>query len=581
MMHSESSGHDTVDLLNTSRCTAEYHKRDDDQIFHALNDADWEEQHWTGKGESYQEGKCTKPTLLGTWHSYSIGPFVSFGGPDWWLVRSRNPFSIATAMLSSFCLTAHVHGPTDASGQLIGLPPLHIHHAHFESEVEIGALYTKHLTDTISALVTAHGDQQCSNDLAPSCLGEDNFFFPKQLKGAQLFTAGVFQDIRPVASSRMSWSYHAAARISPCSQHAKTMSSIHIIQQPFSKPYDGHSGVEAYWWTPSNKEFFGFYTNQMPFSGRAILFKIHTHMAGFKSMLLSSGSPQQLGLARPPFLRLGRIGIDVVEAGYTSSDTLELYIVKAIERLQLQDSTIRLICRAYRGLYITSNGSFDRAASLECTDWHIQKDQSITSVMFTTFQIPTNGNRRSAKNLMHFHWHLQYVASDQTSHYSYSWSSNENNAVDICLSRNDLARLFLARMAHASVIDYGLLRSRTFYDHVKLDFLYLIDDFGVPMTVAALLSCILCGVLQRAERAAAFLPVLMVYAYALLVDGLSFSTKYVLRDVATARELEQREGVTSRVVLIATTGIFTVTCAVVAIRRCGQKCGSLSKIRLL
>jgi hypothetical protein len=72
------------------------------------------------------------------WLITRVGPFRSRGGYDWhnflfddWFGLHKN----FTGAGGGLALSATLLAPVDAAGELIGYPPLHIHHAHLEKLV--------------------------------------------------------------------------------------------------------------------------------------------------------------------------------------------------------------------------------------------------------------------------------------------------------------------------------------------------------------------------------------------------------------------------------------------------------------
>ena len=96
---------------------------------------------------------CEVPEGNGVWHFTRVGPFSTRGGNSWTGVTTvHDEHARAVARLhegrASLFVGDHVLGSADASGDLLGYPPIHQHHWHYF-----------HASDLGRDFLSVHGDQ--------------------------------------------------------------------------------------------------------------------------------------------------------------------------------------------------------------------------------------------------------------------------------------------------------------------------------------------------------------------------------------------------------------------------------------
>ena len=136
-------------------------------------------------GESKKREYC----VSGDWMAFRIGPFVTTGGYSWngmaaVINSSYLPYRGPDGV---YAFSHQVVGNIDESNQLLGYPPIHQHHYHFEGGLGIGS----------PGYLNNHGDNQChANEGGVRCL---NHVAPKGtafVLGATINLATEFNDVR-------------------------------------------------------------------------------------------------------------------------------------------------------------------------------------------------------------------------------------------------------------------------------------------------------------------------------------------------------------------------------------------------
>ena len=138
---------------------------------------------------------CEVPEGNGVWHFTRVGPFSTRGGYSWTDVATvhdesmHSQWRVSHEGRASLFVGDHVLGSADASGDLIGYPPLHQHHWHYF-----------HASDFRRDFLAVHGDNTCPGRDGAYCM-----FFEYPNGSAfelvpQLGMQAEFNDVRPSGS---------------------------------------------------------------------------------------------------------------------------------------------------------------------------------------------------------------------------------------------------------------------------------------------------------------------------------------------------------------------------------------------
>lgn len=265
-----------------------------------------------------------------SWTFAKLGPFHSTGGYDWHrhLTPDIGHFSSkGAAYVTGFMATA-----VDVSGNVLGMPPIHIHHTHAATNQcwYLRALFNGEHVDISSrdrhdpeAEVNdwefdVHGDRQClTNNGGTACLLEilpDGY---GQFIKYPMCSLGDWNDMRPAGSPELEfWILNAFRWTQKPQKQVGFMTaaigpgyhpSYSIISQMTSKmKHNGRKKVEEpsffedYLVPQDDSILWGSFAPT--YSGRFVSMYFHTHHLWTKDMLFFRGDPKALGLNKPPFV---------------------------------------------------------------------------------------------------------------------------------------------------------------------------------------------------------------------------------------------------------------------------------------
>lgn len=401
------------------------------------------------------------------WHFEKVGPFVSTGGYDWWSVywndagrfRARlgreetKTETRKTTNTETPRITAHVSTAVDEHGRALPLPPLHVHHVHLtpslglHNRVELlpdCMLWGKDCLDA-SMLVQHHGDAQCPGENGTSCLRDD--YPPGQAKQvhAPLSAFGHFNDVRAPRSPALVWSYVIGLREERDERESEQERTDPLL--PLSVHAFGQPGTLLLWrlqsyvvTMPIPREACTVVveTGRTPFAGTLSRFLFHSHQAMFLASDLFVGEVE-----------------DVLRVSWRrrtfSSEEAATRLRE--EEILASAPPNALVCSVARSVEYVDGVAYDRRPVPSCRrPWTFARGQAITVVSYLA-PLPTTaaafeGMRESHADgrsafPQHVSWFLEYVAADATSHYTYSWMSEQTDGMDAVATVRDTVRLSL------------------------------------------------------------------------------------------------------------------------------------------
>merc|ERR1711939_549215 len=242
-----------------------------------------------------------------SWRIARVGPFNSTGGFDWHRTRLDDPFHLSGE--DPLSVTAMFLSPVNEAGELLGNPPIHIHHADL-------APATTSAAANFSRLGEWHGDSQCDTGgggvacylrALPAGYG-----YPLR-DGLPLHLDADFNDARPAGSPGMQWWFETALRVEPQHMEKATPSNAEASTQRTSSPLQ-EVGVlilnipaRLKWWrstdfamtyyTPTKTFSAIWVTAFMPVSGTFATGHTYTHQDLLESAwYFHNVSPEDLGL---------------------------------------------------------------------------------------------------------------------------------------------------------------------------------------------------------------------------------------------------------------------------------------------
>jgi len=246
---------------------------------------------------------CTVPATgdssghLASWHIQRVGPVVSRGGNSFIVIRSDDALDLRDELAAHgdlWVTTIFLAAVDSSSGQILGYPPIHVHHSHVGPHSMIGIL------DFVAPLHFPHGETSCQQDAGgDACF---MFSFPRgagfHMKEPFLLNA-YLNDVRAQDSPELGVTLELGIRV--------TRSQI---QRNVGLWYVGaDSDTNAFAMLLLRQQ--SFYTFTVPYRDESVLWSTfksvrsgkllniwhHTHVTeGFEEMWLVDATPPQLGL---------------------------------------------------------------------------------------------------------------------------------------------------------------------------------------------------------------------------------------------------------------------------------------------
>ena len=326
------------------------------------------------------------------WRIQRVGPIASHGGDNFIIIRGDDALELSRelkAYPTGGWITAIFLAAVDASGKILGFPPIHIHHSH------LGPLSMVGILDFVAPLHFPHGETSCQPaDGGDFCY---MFTFPDgtgyHVTEPFLLNAYI-NDVRAAHSPALNVTLEAAVRYT-------------------RRPVRRNLGV---WYvaTDSDTNAFAmlflakqsFYTFTVPWNDQAVIWATfksvvsgtllniwhHTHVAdGFDEMWLMDATPPQLGLedGLSPYTLPGCSAPFVPSRhGLTSSDVRR----SILERMRADGLGFRCLWREPNTEAIESvaghtgihPGQYGRQTRVQCFEGaeRIHKDVYMTFVVF-------------------------------------------------------------------------------------------------------------------------------------------------------------------------------------------------------
>eukprot|EP00933_Yihiella_yeosuensis_P033601 TRINITY_DN2726_c0_g1_i1.p1 TRINITY_DN2726_c0_g1~~TRINITY_DN2726_c0_g1_i1.p1 ORF type:complete len:644 (-),score=90.18 TRINITY_DN2726_c0_g1_i1:461-2347(-) len=221
-----------------------------------------------------------------------LGPFVGKGGFDWHKMKLEDPYNLRSQMPPQgyISMTGFTAMPVDKDGEILGNPPIHIHHANLGPNPNRSSL---------SRVSQWHGDSQCSaSDGGTACYITtlpEGFGFPAT---QELRLDIDFNDVRAPKSPEMHFWLETAIRIAkPLAEETSNEVGTVIIGVPFRMEWWKTSDFQRLYFVPPDQPSALWMTAEMPSSGTFVSGKLETHQHMFDTAWVFSGvSPEELGL---------------------------------------------------------------------------------------------------------------------------------------------------------------------------------------------------------------------------------------------------------------------------------------------
>lgn len=226
-----------------------------------------------------------------------LGPFVSRGGFDWHKMKFEDPYNLRSMISSgSVTMTGFTVLPVDESGEILGNPPIHVHHANLGPNCA-----DPHCRQSSLRRVSQwHGDSQCSASAGGTAcyvtLLPKGFGF----RVAEALRLDVdFNDVRPEGSPELHFWLEAAISIDkPVAKNPSQELGTVILGVPFRcEWWKEKPDLQRLYFVPPNHPSALWATARMPTSGTFVAGKLETHQHMFDLAWVFTGiSPEDLGL---------------------------------------------------------------------------------------------------------------------------------------------------------------------------------------------------------------------------------------------------------------------------------------------
>ena len=230
----------------------------------------------------------------GVWHFTRVGPFSTRGGYSWTGVTTVHDESmhaqwrVSHEGRASLFVGDHVLGSADASGDLLGYPPIHQHHWHYF-----------HASDLGRDFLSVHGDQDCpGRDGAYCTLVEYPNGSAFELV-PQLGIVAEFNDVRPSGAPPLDWYAFGGLFIhDPAIPKPRGMHWANLASGNFNAP-PGHRGTVLF---DTARDHVTWATGTLPSVDYVVDSYFHAHPDMVDDIWVIGAPASRLGLLSPPWI---------------------------------------------------------------------------------------------------------------------------------------------------------------------------------------------------------------------------------------------------------------------------------------
>jgi hypothetical protein len=226
-----------------------------------------------------------------------LGPFLSRGGFDWHKMKLEDPYGLrSTIPYGSVSMAGFTVMPVDGSGEILGNPPIHVHHANLGPNCA-GSHCRRSSLRRVSQW---HGDSQCSASAGgTACYATalpEGFGF----RVAEPLRLDVdFNDVRSEGSPELQfWLETAISIAKPLPTKQNHELGTVILGVPFRcEWWKENPDLQRLYFVPPDQPSALWATARMPTSGTFVAGKLETHQHMFELAWVFTGvSPEVLGL---------------------------------------------------------------------------------------------------------------------------------------------------------------------------------------------------------------------------------------------------------------------------------------------
>lgn len=407
----------------------------------------------------------------GGWILQRIGPFKSTGGYDWWQIGWDDVWNLEGLLAKhkeGVYITEQLSAPVDKDGNIVGHPPIHVHHVHITPIPGV-----RQRTDPFQCVIDGtdcydptrvgehHGDYECHpEEGGVDCMYET---FPDGYGKLITYPLGLesdFNDVRAPGSEVLEWYYTLGARWVPKESEAGAMirpMSFHNFAGPGDYYLTDQLTYIFTYQCPTTHDSIFWYTGRMRRAAKLLRLKIHAHNTIFAGALFISGSPDQAGLTKsaglvPPQPKLT---VDIKKAGFESLHDVKKHIYNSLD---IAAATARskgekepfVVCQSLPDIVVDQEGyPYDRRPPTCCRDWEMEKDEIVTIIGFNTHvgMLPGPHADKIPPTIPgHIGWWLSYDTEEEPprSHYSFAlYNNNPDGQLDDALKMTPLQKMAL------------------------------------------------------------------------------------------------------------------------------------------
>lgn len=382
----------------------------------------------------------------GAYHIQRIGPFNSTGNYDYWQLGWSDVFGLSrilSAHPEGVMFDMGFYGPVASTGEILGHPPMHIHHIHVlpQPGVKTKMMQWEYRP---SLLMEQHGDYECTpGDGGFGCLFEKTAVGTVKHVTGLIDIEGELNDVRAPGSEPLEWWFQVAIHWFPKKRSLIPLSSWFMIGPGRFDITNQFSQLRVFP-APTHEPSVYWYSGRMQRSGVMVRNKLHTHNTLFHKAFWFRATPKDLGMDDDTW-QPGEFGdepITLSVLGFANHVEVLEHLLSHLERAgKIWDATCNpnltqcmerrpaIICQCW-----VSNEEFqdprsglsfayDRRAPCCCREWAFSGEDTFTTISFLvplkTAPGPWSPHYTPPFVNGHLHWILSFDAQDGISHYDF------------------------------------------------------------------------------------------------------------------------------------------------------------------
>ncbi|KAH8055324.1 hypothetical protein JL722_8225 [Aureococcus anophagefferens] len=311
----------------------------------------------------------------GTWASERVGPFYSSGGYDWWQLGWADALALTDKLKGGgVYIEANSIVVTDGAGAVLGYPPIHVHHVHlaFAPGVRprLGEYYCGLGASKPCYNASWHGDYECRSDRGGvACLHETWPLGSAKFAGEPVDLEGEINDVRARGSPPLEWYFQTGIRW----RHGRDFADAPQVLSSFITGVPGRTdrnNQQTFVRTfpaPIDYDSMAWSNVKIPFNGRLVRNKVHSHMTAFYKLLWVAGDVTRVLDGRYAPSSAWR-ALDVRDFGFADAPAMFDDFYAKINA----DDALDLVCLAESDLEDVGGRWYDRRPKARCRAWEFR-----------------------------------------------------------------------------------------------------------------------------------------------------------------------------------------------------------------